>query len=201
MAGHHLNLLHPEHYSIPVRHLPLIIISLLRPHRSALATIDDIMDLTRLFLWGSFALSASAAGSLPKLDLAVLGPVYQPAANSSFQAFADAEFQATEALNQMIASGNSTYGPFDNQGTSFSVSVFTVTSDEPLYEFHFEAPELNGSYTKGELSENTIYRTGSLGKLMTVYTWLVDIGDWIYTEPISNYVVSDRPHFQAQRLD
>ena len=149
------------------------------------------MHLTQPLLCTSFALSAFAPGVFAKLDLSVLGSIYQSAANHSFQAFEDAKAQATNAFNQIIATGNSTYGPLDNQGTSFSVSVFTLTSDEPLYEFHFEAPGLNGSYTKGKLTENTIYRTGSLGKLLTMYIWLVDIGDSIFTDPITKYVVSD----------
>lgn len=140
-------------------------------------------------LWAIMALTASA-GSCPKIDLSVLGPVYLPAANNSYAAFVNASTQATAALQQAIATGNTTYGPFDNQATSFSASVFSLTSEEPLFEFHFEAPQLNGSYTAGKLSENTIYRTGSLGKLLTIYTWLVDIGDSIYLDPITKYVVS-----------
>ncbi|KAK5451815.1 hypothetical protein LTS15_007538 [Exophiala xenobiotica] len=140
-----------------------------------------------MLLWAGFVFSAFAQQD-PKIDLAVLGPVYQPAANNSFEAFTDAKTQATNAINQIIAAGNSTYGALDNQATSFSAGVFSLTSDEPLFEFHFEAPQLNGSYTKGKLSENTIFRTGSLGKLLTMYTWLVDIGDQTYLDPITKYV-------------
>jgi hypothetical protein len=145
-----------------------------------------------LFFWASLVASGLAMSD-SKIDLAMLGPVYQAAANTSFQAFTDAKIQANKALNQAIATGNTTYGPFDNQATSFSVSVFSITSSEPLFEFHFEAPQLNGSYTKGKLTENTVYRSGSLGKLMTIYTWLVNIGDSVYTDPITKYVVSIRP--------
>ncbi|KAL6252772.1 hypothetical protein RBB50_000491 [Rhinocladiella similis] len=142
---------------------------------------------TNTLLWTGFVLGACAQFN-QKIDLAALGPVYQPAANHSYQAFATAKQQATDAINQLIATGNNTYGAFDNQGTSFSASVFDLTSNEYLFEFHFEAPGLNGSYTKGKLSENTIYRTGSLGKLLTIYNWLVDIGDEVYLDPITKYV-------------
>lgn len=148
------------------------------------------MELPWLLFWATVARSAMTPQTFAKTDLALLGPVYQPAANSSYQAFADARAQADAALKQAIATGNTTYGPFDNQGTSFSASVFSLASNEPLYEFHFEAPQLNGSLTKGNLTEDTIYRTGSLGKLMTIYTWLVDVGDSIYLDPITKYVVS-----------
>jgi len=128
----------------------------------------------------------------PKADLATHGPIYQVAKNSSFKAFEDAAAKATEAINKIIATGNSSFGPFDSETTSFSLSVFNAFDDKPLYEFHFEAPGLNGSYTKGKLSEDTIYRSGSLGKLMTVYTFLVDIGDDIFTDPVTKYIVSYR---------
>lgn len=150
------------------------------------------MALTRTLLLAGWALPAFADLVVPpKADLALLGPIYQAAKNSSFQAFEDAAAKATEAINQIIATGNSTFGPFDNETTSFSLSVFNAFDAKPLYEFHFEAPGLNGSYTKGKLTEDTIYRSGSLGKLMTVYTFLVDIGDDIFTDPVTNYVVSD----------
>ena len=139
--------------------------------------------------WLSVVISALVPVAFAKIDLTVLGPSYQPPKGFDFQAFDDAKSQATTALNQIIATGNSTYGPLDTQGTSFSASVFSLSSNEPLYEFHFEAPGLAGSYTKGKLSENTIYRTGSLGKLLTTYTWLVDIGDDIFLDPITKYIV------------
>lgn len=149
------------------------------------------MALISTLLCASWALPAFADFVLPKVDLATLGPSYQPAANSSFQAFEDAATKATEAIKKIIATGNSTFGPFDNETTSFSLSVFSASDAKPLYEFHFEAPGLNGSYTKGKLTEDTIYRSGSLGKLLVVYTFLVDIGDDIFTDPVTNYIVSD----------
>ena len=148
------------------------------------------MTMLKIVAWASVAVSVLAIPLDPKIELTLLGPIYQPATSNTLQPWIDARNQATDALNQIIATGNSTYGPLDNQGTSFSASVFSLTSDEPLFEFHFEAPTLNGSYTKGKLTENTIYRTGSLGKLLTVYTWLVDIGDSVYLDPITKYVVS-----------
>lgn len=149
------------------------------------------MALLSTLLHASLALPALAAIVVPpRADLAKLGHVYQSAANSSFKAFEDAATKATEAINQIIATGNSTFGPFDNETTSFSLSVFSASDKKPLFEYHFEAPGLNGSYTKGKLTEDTIYRSGSLGKLLVVYTFLVDIGDDVFTDPITKYIAS-----------
>lgn len=127
---------------------------------------------------------------LPSPDLALHGPIYLPATNGSSQAFVNAKAEAKSAIEGIIAAGNSSFGLFDNLTTSFSLSVFRLADDEPLFEYHFDAPGLNGSLTRSKLTEDTIYRAGSIGKLMTVYTFLVDVGDAIFTQPVTKYLVS-----------
>jgi Beta-lactamase len=149
------------------------------------------MSLIQVFLCASLSLPASAIITLPpKTDQALIGSVYLPPANGLFTAFSDASRQANDSITQSIRTRQSEYGPVDNQETSFSISVFSAASNETLFDFHFEAPKLNGSYTKGSLTGDTIYRTGSLGKLLTIYALLVDVGDHVYLDPITKYVVS-----------
>ena len=145
--------------------------------------------LAYIALKASFALSASIGTSiLPKTDLSLLGPIYLPVSNN--QGYSTASSQAKAAIEEALKSGLSDYGPVDPGATSFSAAVFSTSSDGAIFDFHFEAPALKGSYTNGKLTDNTIYRTGSLGKLLTVYTWLVDIGDSVYLDPITKYIVS-----------
>lgn len=151
------------------------------------------MFLPAALLWAGLIASTSASTFDQTIDLSLLGPIYLPAANRHFQEWDDGKSQATAVLNNIIRTANSTYGPIDNRGTSFSASVFDLTSNEPLFDFHFEAPELKGSYTRGKLTDNTIYRTGSLGKLLVMYAWMVDIGDSVFTDPITKYVVCRIP--------
>ncbi|KAK6385612.1 hypothetical protein LTS17_001182 [Exophiala oligosperma] len=134
------------------------------------------------------ALSSSSWAGFAKNDITLLGPVYQPSSNLSTRAWSSARQEASGGFNQMIETGLASSGVFDNMTTSFSASVFSVESDSPLFEFHFEAPGLNGSLNAGKLSENTIYRTGSLGKLLVAYTWLVNIGHLVWFEPITKYI-------------
>lgn len=145
----------------------------------------------KIVLWTDLFLSASASITLlPTIDQALIGPVYLPPANVSFQAFSEASSNLRESINKAIQTGNSSFGPVDTQTTSFSASIFSAASNETLFDFHFEAPQLKGSYTKGRLTDATVYRTGSLGKLLTIYAFLVDIGDRVYLDPITKYVVS-----------
>jgi hypothetical protein len=125
-----------------------------------------------------------------KSDQSLLGPVYLPATNGSSHFFREAKRQAYDEIQTAIKTGHSKYGKIDNEETSFSVQVFSTLNNETLFDFHFEAPKLNGSYTKGKLSDQTVYRTGSLGKLMAVYAILVDIGDHVFLDPVTKYVVS-----------
>lgn len=142
-------------------------------------------------LLSTLALSAYASSPvLPVTDQPTIGPVYLSPANGSFAAFDDARTRAKAAIEKAIATGESQYGTVDNQETSFSISVFSTNSNETLFTYHFEAPLLNGSYTRGKLTDDTIYRTGSLGKLLSVYQFLVDIGDNVFLDPITKYIVS-----------
>ena len=143
-----------------------------------------------LFAWAFLATSVCAIPQDPKIGNTLLGPIYSPSTNTSLQPWTDAKKNATNLINQILATGNSTYGRLDQNGTSFSAQVFSLYSNKSLFEFHFQAPTMNGSYTKGNLTENTIYRTGSLGKLLTVYNFLVDVGDKVFNDPISKYIVS-----------
>lgn len=149
------------------------------------------MSLWRAFVIASLATAIYTIENFPpQTALTLLGPVYQATTNSTWPQYANAVSQAHDALHQAIATGASAYGAIDNQSTSFSIAVFSATDNSTILDFHFEAPQLNGSYTAGELTDNTIYRTGSIGKLLTIYALLVDIGDSVFLDPITRYVVS-----------
>jgi len=59
-----------------------------------------------------------------------------------------------------------------------------------IFDFHLVALQLNGLYTTGKLIDDTIYRTGSIGKLLTIYAWLMNISDSVFLNPITRYIVS-----------
>jgi hypothetical protein len=155
--------------------------------------------LTRILTAIWLATFACAKSPGLETDLALLGPIYLPVNDSSNALLASAKQQALRAIQEAILTGNSTFGPFDNETTSFAASVFSLTTGESLLDFNFEAPGLNGSLSEYHLTEDTIFRTGSLGKLLTVYTWLVDIGDALYLDPVAKYIVSCLQYFKIQR--
>ena len=80
------------------------------------------------------------------------------------------------------------YGPLSND-TSFSLQFFSLHEDEPFFEVDYTSPSLSNS-TDGvkEVDQDSIYRVGSVSKLLTVYIYLVAIGDSSWSEPITKYV-------------
>jgi hypothetical protein len=142
-----------------------------------------------LFMGATFALSVAAfPGVLSNTAPTLIGPIYLP--DSSSQALSSANSESYDAITEAIKAGASQYGPVDNQTTSFSIAVFSAATNETLFEYNFEAPQLNGSLTKGKLTENTIYRTGSLGKLFIMFLFLADIGDNVFLDSVTKYLVS-----------
>ncbi|KAK8137563.1 beta-lactamase/transpeptidase-like protein [Apiospora sp. TS-2023a] len=78
-------------------------------------------------------------------------------------------------------------------GTSWSVQVFSVSDDDankPLWEYHHSAPTLATANTGGvkEVDGDTIYRLGSLTKIFTILTFLVEAGDGYWNTPVTKFV-------------
>lgn len=151
------------------------------------------MHLHQIFVAASFALSLTAfPGVLTNTAPTLAGPIYVNAANTKSQEFLDASSESLAAILEGIKTGLTEYGPIDNETTSFSVAVFSATTNETLFEYHFEAPQLNGSLSKSKLTDETIYRSGSMGKLLVMFAFLVDIGDSVFLDPVTKYIVSLR---------
>ena len=81
-----------------------------------------------------------------------------------------------------------------NGGTiNFKASAFSAiawsTTDDTLFQYHFAGPlALNKTVGIEQVDENTVYRIGSVSKLFTVMTLLVEAGDMHFNLPITDYV-------------
>ncbi|KAI1427746.1 beta-lactamase/transpeptidase-like protein [Xylaria sp. FL1777] len=74
-------------------------------------------------------------------------------------------------------------------GTSWSLQVFSASSDEPVWEHYHTAKNLldqdEGNFTVGP---DTIYRLGSLTKIFTILTFLAEVGDSSWNDPVTDYL-------------
>jgi hypothetical protein len=146
---------------------------------------------TLSFLAATLSLKVYAIPSCP-----LLGPDFPaPRKLSSSKTIQSAISNLTQILDQTIATGSSTYGPFDTNSTSFSLEIFSIHESAPIYSRHNNAGNLvsSASGTKN-IGGDTTYRVGSLTKLITVYTYLINAGDITFNDPITKYI----PELQAE---
>lgn len=114
----------------------------------------------------------------------ILGPVFPPPSNL---AASIAIQNATAALKVAIEDGLRT-GTLNSNLTSFSLEIFSAQTSKPLFEFYHTAPVLASSNGTKTVGSDSIYRIGSISKLFSVYTFLVEAGDVHFNEPITKYV-------------
>ncbi|KAI1505164.1 beta-lactamase/transpeptidase-like protein [Biscogniauxia marginata] len=74
--------------------------------------------------------------------------------------------------------------------TSWSIQVFSASSDEPLWEHYHTAMDLLRDDNPGVTSVggDTIYRLGSLTKIFTIMTFLAEAGDSYWNTPVTRFV-------------
>jgi CubicO group peptidase (beta-lactamase class C family) len=119
----------------------------------------------------------------------LLGPAFPAPTNlSSSPIFQSAKRNLTSLFQQAIATGNTTHGPL-TYDVSFSLSIFSAHSASPLFQYSHTAPAFsNSSVGVRTVDENSIYRIGSVSKLLTVYLFLIEAGDTHWNDPITKYV-------------
>lgn len=134
-------------------------------------------------------LGAHLANSQVTTNCPLLGPAFPaPTAPATAKAVRKAQSTFPSYLNGLLRTGNTEFGPLDSQTTSFSINVFSAHDNNSLFSYHHAAPGLNGSLTSGRLDDNTLYRIGSLSKLLTVYTILAEVGDANLDSPVTKFV-------------
>ncbi|CZR51197.1 uncharacterized protein PAC_01072 [Phialocephala subalpina] len=108
---------------------------------------------------------------------------------SSSQTFQSALANLTQTLSQSISSGNTSYGPLDVVNTSFSIELFSTHEFTPLFTNQFTAPTLaTAKYGVKNVTADTTFRIGSLTKLFTVYTFLIQAGDKKWNDLVTKYI-------------
>jgi CubicO group peptidase (beta-lactamase class C family) len=76
------------------------------------------------------------------------------------------------------------------QAMSYSLEVFSASEGTPIWKWYHTAPTLAKSNTTGvrAVDGNTVYRLGSLTKVFTIYTFLLEVGDANFNDPITKFV-------------
>lgn len=106
------------------------------------------------------------------------GPAFVPPANLRGSDTLDS---ASKGFEDYIRS--STAIQFND--TAWAIAVFSTHDDEPLYERYF-TPDYDIGST--DVNRDSVFRIASVSKVFSVWTFLNEVGDDHFHEPISRYV-------------
>lgn len=134
-----------------------------------------------------------------------LGPVFpapqSPTNSSSVQ---DALSALNDTLSASLGPDGSEYGVLDNQSTTFIVDIYSIHSSESLFTYVFNAPDFsNATIGVSEVDESTVFRIGSMSKLLSVWNFLIAAGDTSWNDRVTKYIpeLADYASLHAQDLD
>lgn len=128
-----------------------------------------------------------------------LGPTYPaPGTPSGTRILARTLADLNSSITESLTANGSRYGQLDPNTTSFSMEIFSLRESQPLFTYHFSAPEFENA-TEGvrKVNSSTVYRLGSMSKLLSVYNFLIAAGDVHFNQPITKYV-PELANFAAQ---
>ena len=129
-----------------------------------------------------FAISVSVV----KAELrtcALLGQQYPPPTAIS----AEPDFQSmTKSIEAMLES--SIRGLPYNE-TTFSIGMFSTSEEDIAWQYHHATKLLSRSEHGAQtVDANSIYRIGSISKLLTMYLFLISEGDHRLSDPVTKYI-------------
>lgn len=129
--------------------------------------------------------SAASFQPCPILGLDFIAP--QNLQNAT--AFQAALQNLSSTFDNIGKTGQTPYGAFPNNETSFSVGVFDASSPGLLWSSAYTAPILENA-TEGttNVTKDSIFRIGSGSKLITVYLFLLEAGPKWWNHPITEFI-------------
>ncbi|KAF4631598.1 hypothetical protein G7Y89_g6535 [Cudoniella acicularis] len=120
----------------------------------------------------------------------VLGQVYPvPSGLSSNEKFQAATKLFDAALNTTLETGISTDGAGPFNATTLSIGMFSASEKGLIYQRHYTDPSVrNSKFGTQNADADSIYRLGSISKLLTVYLFLIREGDSRFNDPVTKYI-------------
>ncbi|KAI1303851.1 beta-lactamase/transpeptidase-like protein [Xylaria venustula] len=97
---------------------------------------------------------------------------------------------AGSALDSVFAQYIDNANNTGSDAFSYSVEVFAADENTPLWTHYWTAPNLATMNTTGtrKIDGDTVYRIGSLSKIFTILTFLAEVGDSSWNDPIGKYI-------------
>ncbi|KAI0515076.1 beta-lactamase/transpeptidase-like protein [Xylaria bambusicola] len=136
----------------------------------------------------SWLLVVAATSTTAKLNCPLYGLGYPKPTNLlASQGIKGAASALDSVFPQFIDNANGT----GSARFSYSVEVFSASEDNaPLWSHYWTAKNLAMMNTTGvkKIDGDTVYRIGSLTKVFTMLTFLAEVGDSVWNDPIAKYI-------------
>ena len=96
-------------------------------------------------------------------------------------------FQDAVATIEDTIAANLTKAPYNE--TTFSIGMFSGNDHELLRQYHHtDSSVANSTFGTTKVDANSIFRIGSISKILTLYMWLINDGDKRLNDPITNFI-------------
>ena len=92
----------------------------------------------------------------------------------------------TSILDSGFGTSNSSHGPVDAD-SAYAIQIFSLESESPLFDYYHDGTVLSSSGVQ-KIDGDSIFRIGSVSKLVSVYMLLVEVGDRYWDTPIIDII-------------
>lgn len=142
------------------------------------------------FFPGCLFTIVGVASAAVQLDQKLLGPAYPaPTAVADDNTIHTATELVQRTLQKALRTGISKFGNFTKNDNSLSITAASCLDDKPFLDFQFTPQNLNTSAgSTARVTGDSVYRIGSISKLFTVYTLLLNHGFEHWDKPVTDYI-------------
>lgn len=120
----------------------------------------------------------------------LLGPVFEPPSHlASDFSFQGALKSLESTLEKAGTTGHSHYGKWAASTNGFAVGIFDTSSSDQLFSYQFTSKQIKASRLGATvITSDSLFRIGSLSKLITAYLFLIEAGSGYWDCPVTDYV-------------
>ncbi|KAH6645115.1 beta-lactamase/transpeptidase-like protein [Truncatella angustata] len=150
------------------------------------------MRCNQLFQATVFSVLVSLPSTLaaPNQPCPLLNAYYPAPSNLTLSSHIASAVESSEKQLLQAFKNGSSFGLLDANTTAFSVELYSLHNDQPLFTYHHTPELLSSQHTSGvsTVDSNSVYRIGSVSKLWTVFIYLIAAGDSSWNQPITKFV-------------
>lgn len=120
------------------------------------------------------------------IDCPIYGPVFPEPTNLRKSKTLESAFSSLKStLDDAVENSSDSL----DKSTAYSLIFFSADDDESLFEWHHTPKAVKQSkFGVNDIDANSIYRIGSVSKLITAYTFLAKLGDGYWDRSLMEFL-------------